>query len=49
MEWIPPLYGIAMCQNGDVSPSTEEGIQDLSQSLKPARFDHLLRSNWGKF
>jgi len=26
MVWIPPLNGIAMCQNGYISPSNEEGI-----------------------
>ena len=30
MEWIPPLNGIAMCQNGEVSPSNEEGIHSIT-------------------
>ncbi len=30
MVWIPPLNGIAMCQNGDVSPSNEEGIHTIT-------------------
>ncbi|MCL6286169.1 transposase, partial [Ruegeria sp. 2012CJ41-6] len=34
MEWVPPLYDIAMCQNGDVSPSNEEGIHSIKVLIK---------------
>ena len=34
MEWIPPLNGIAMCQNGEVSPSNEEGIERYNRTVR---------------